>query len=127
MNSRRTLTQGQKRDIVHRQSGICPECGEKLNLARQEVEYDHRIPLAISNDNSLDNFDCLHMPCHKKKTKRDRRDIAKTERIRAKHLGTKAPSRNTIPGSRNSKFQRKVGGKTILRPTKGNRGEIYGR
>ena len=64
---RRTLSPGEKAAVIQRQNNLCAECGEPLS---GRIEFDHRLPLALGGDNSLTNFEALHVrPCHLARTR----------------------------------------------------------
>lgn len=79
VEKRRYLTPKQKAQLCLDQSGKCALCADKLREGT--IEYDHRIPLALGGSQEMDNWDALCTPCHKDKTKLDRWDIAKAERM----------------------------------------------
>ena len=110
---RREFSRTTKVKAFDKACGKCEACGKKLN-AGDRIEYDHRIPDAIGKSNALDNCQVLCGPCHKLKTAVDRKDIAKVERIRAKNIGAKSP-RYTMPGSRKSRWKRKMNGEVVPR------------
>ena len=56
----------------------------------------------------------LCVPCHKAKTKRDVRQIAKTKRVIKKLAGLKA-SRHPMPFGRNSRLKKKLDGTIVAR------------
>ena len=61
------------------------------------------------------NMAPAHLDCHKGKSNIDARNLAKVRRIHAKHIGAQARPRNLIPGSRGTKFKRKLNGETVPR------------
>ena len=90
----------------------CESCGARLTTGK--FHYDHVIPDAMGGQPTLENCAVLCTVCHSEKTRtRDVPAIAKVKRIRAKHIGAKQPSR--FPGSRDSKFKRKLNGEVVLR------------
>lgn len=96
-----------------RAGGLCEACGASLRGKR--VEYDHRIPDALGGAPTAENCVCLCSACHREKTStKDIPVIAKTKRIRAKAIGAKKP-RNPIPGSKDSKWKRKLDGTVVPR------------
>ena len=116
MTGRRHLTRGQKRDLIFVQNGVCPECGERINLARgDEIEADHVIPLGIGGTNDMSNFQAIHAECHARKTKTDKTQIAKAKRVARKHDGSWPKSKRPLPGGKGAKLKRKVGGKVVAR------------
>jgi hypothetical protein len=77
--------------------GVCVICGTKILVGSPWID-EHINPREISGDDSMDNRGPAHVFCAKQKTKGDQKLIAKTKRIRAKHLGIKKP--RTITGWR---------------------------
>lgn len=59
--------------------GKCGICGLKIHGSEYEIE--HRIPRAISADDSDENLYPAHKGCHAAKTPMDRKDIAKAQRL----------------------------------------------
>jgi 5-methylcytosine-specific restriction protein A len=89
--------------------GLCAKCGVEAATG----QYDHIIPLIIGGENRESNLQFLCTPCHKAKTKLDVKLKAKVARVRSRHLGLRKPSR--FPGSRDSKFKKKIDGSVVLR------------
>ena len=71
----------------------CAICGFKLGKL-DEVDFDHRIPLALGGTNEKENFQGLHKNCHKEKTRQDVKAISKANRIRKKRLGLTKPKKS---------------------------------
>lgn len=110
MTARRPLTALRRADIFLKADGICHICGVKINATRGEPwDVEHVIPLAIGGEDGGDNLKPAHRSCHAVKSKRDAGIKAKTDRLRAKHIGARKPSRWA------SKWKRKVNGQTVLR------------
>lgn len=66
----------------------CEGCGAPLRTGR--FHYDHILPDAMGGEPTLENCQVLCTACHGIKTRTgDIPRIAKTKRIRAKHLGIK--------------------------------------
>lgn len=104
-----------KARIILRQGGICAcGCGQKLGVAAEPIEFDHEVALILGGPNDEDNLRALRKPCHRSKTALDVAQKATEARKRAKHLGLKDP-RNPIPGSRGTKWKRKVSGEVVRR------------
>ena len=72
-----------KRTALQRAGTHCQKCG---TLLRGSFHYDHIVPTEISHDNSLDNAQCLCLDCHRAKTRQDWQAIAKSNRVRRKHV-----------------------------------------
>ena len=113
--TRRSRTTLQRAAIFDAHNGLCHICGEKIDGTREAWELEHIIPYALMRDDSDENLAPAHVSCHRAKTRKDKGDIAKSNRVRAKHFGAKAPSRFPLPGGRNSKFKKKIGGGVVAR------------
>ena len=98
MAKRKAIPSALRRAVIAAAAGKCQACAEPTD----EFEVDHYVPVALGGTNDLSNLQALCLPCHKVKTRKDVKDIAKVNRIRAKRLGTK-PKR----------WKRKVGGRTV--------------
>ena len=71
-----------------RSKGYCENCKCRLVSA----EYDHRVPLMMGGESTLENCQVYCKTCHAAKThKEDVPRIAKAKRIEAKHIGAKRP------------------------------------
>lgn len=86
-------------------------CGAYLSLNR--YHYDHITPAKMGGDASLENCQIACWSCHAVKTKDDVARIAKSRRIERKRLGIKKDSR--MPGSRNSRWKKKMDGSVVER------------
>lgn len=79
------------------------------------VEFDHINLWANSRDSSIDNCLAVCPRCHRfKTTQHDTPKAAKTVRQRDKHSGVHA-TRNPLPGSKASKWKRKMDGTVVER------------
>ena len=104
-----------KARIILRQGGICAcGCAQKLGASGERIEFDHEVALVLGGANDEDNLRALRKPCHRAKTTQDVAQKATEARKRAKHLGIKEAS-NPLPGSRGSKWKRKVSGEVVRR------------
>lgn len=104
-----------KARIVLRQNGICAcGCGVKLGLAGERIEFDHTLALILGGENSEANLRALRSPCHRAKTREDVAQKSIEARKRNKHLGLTTP-KSKLPGSRGSKWKRKVSGEVVRR------------
>lgn len=45
----------------------CPECSEPI-LATDNIEWDHRHPIALGGTHTFDNIRAVHRECHRLKT-----------------------------------------------------------
>ena len=112
--TRRTRTTLQRAAIFERDKGICHICGQKIDGTKDAWEMEHKVPYALTRDDSDENLGPAHLNCHKRKTQTDKGQIAKAKRVHAKFIGAHEP-KSIIPGSRKSKWKRKLRGKTVPR------------
>lgn len=75
---------------------------------------EHLVPLADGGTNNLENRDIAHKKCATVKTQREAVSRGKLRRAAQKHYGAKT-SVNPMPGSRRSKWKRKMDGSVIRR------------
>jgi len=95
--------------------GLCAACTKKID-AGKGWDIDHILPLALGGTNEPHNLQILCRSCHRSKTSlSDIPRIAKTKRLKARHLGARAPSTRVIPGSRHSPWKRKMDGSVVRR------------
>lgn len=123
--SRREFSAATKRAAWERSGGLCEGRGRLYGLKPRQrcdaplskgVVYDHVDPDANSKDNSLENCRCICWACNKFKTyKRDLPMIAKTVRQQNKHRDIRPRARRPVPGSRNTRFKRRMDGTVELR------------
>lgn len=99
-----------KARIVMAQDGICAcGCGVKLGAAGEGIDFDHTKALILGGENRESNLRALRRPCHAVKTRQDVKQKSVEARKRNKHLGFQGP-KSTLPGSRGSKWKRKING-----------------
>lgn len=116
---RREFTKRTMREALNRSGGFCEgllPSGERCNanLWQKPRHFDHIIPDAIGGPNDVANCAVLCVPCHDAKTRKiDVPIIAKSKRVRDKHLGIRKRSR--FPASRDSKWKKRMDGSVVLR------------
>lgn len=100
--------------------GCCQSCGIKLRDGMRK-EYDHIKTAFHGGDNSVENCQVLCGACHDAKT-RDMNSNAsvmsmpKSRRMRRAMAGQSGRTKSRpIPGSRRSKWRKKVNGQTEFR------------
>ena len=102
-------------NLFLKRKGTCAACSQKIE-AGKAWDIDHILPLALGGTNAPENLQILCRPCHRTKTSQsDVPRIAKTKRLKARHLGARAPSIRPIPGSRHSPWKRKLDGRVVRR------------
>ena len=114
MPPRRSLSTRARLDLFLQAKGRCASC--TLPIAPGKGwDIDHIIPLALGGSDTPDNLQILCRICHSTKTaKHDVPAIAKTERIRARHLGAKV-ARRPMPFGRASPFKKTIYGIILKR------------
>jgi hypothetical protein len=111
---RRSLSTRERLHLFLAAQGRCQRCRWALTPGTR-WEVDHVIPLALGGRDQADNMQILCAPCHGGKTHRiDVPAIAKTARIRARHLGART-SRRPIPGGRHSRWKKTIDGRVLER------------
>jgi 5-methylcytosine-specific restriction endonuclease McrA len=97
-----------------RANGHCEGCPAFLYTGR--YHYDHIIPAALGGEPTLANCQVLCTACHGEKTAgEDVPRIAKAVRQHRRHIGAKVSAR-PMPGSRASKWRKRMNGTTERRP-----------
>jgi len=96
--------------VFDRFGGICCECAVKIRGRRWVC--DHRKAIVNGGENRERNLGPIHESCDRKiKTPRDVAEKKINNRVRSKHIGIKTKRKGLpMPGSRDSKFKRKIGG-----------------
>ena len=94
--------------------GRCVDCGHKVG-GSAGLEWDHEIPLALGGQDIIENLQPLCRPCHRAKTRADQGHIAKAKRQQQRTMGIRKQPRNPLPGSRASKWKRKMDGSVVPR------------
>lgn len=102
--------------IWDRELGRCYLTGRKLRAG--EYDFEHVIALANwtgeGHGNRESNIRLAYRPAHRVKTTQDRKAKAKSDSVRKKHVGI-TKSKNPMPGSRDSKWKRRMDGTTERR------------
>lgn len=106
----RRMTETRAARIFTAHAGICHICGQKIDGGREAWEVEHVIALEISRDDSDENLAPAHKSCHRGKTRDDAAAIAKAKRQERRTMGIKRTVRNPLPGSKASKWKRKLDG-----------------
>ncbi len=102
-----------KARVFEAHKGVCHISGRKITAA-DKWDCDHVIALCNGGENRESNLAPALKDEHKKKTKRDVAQKKKDRRVRSKHLGLSQP-KSAIPGSKNSKWKRKLDGTVVPR------------
>jgi 5-methylcytosine-specific restriction endonuclease McrA len=96
-----------KAQAFQRAAGKCEGCGARLYVGK--YHYDHGRAAALLGKATLENCRVLCVACHgEKTTTEDVPRIAAAKRQERKHIGARKPA--TMPGSRNSRWKKKLDG-----------------
>lgn len=99
--------------IARKADDCCQQCGQPI-VGKVRAAFDHVVPLILGGGHRETNLQLLcETPCHKAKTALDVKLKAKVARVRQRHLGIRKPSR--FPGSRDSRWKKKMDGSVVLR------------
>ena len=111
---RRSLSRLALVRIFDAAEGICHICQTKIHTG-EAWQADHVLPLALGGEDDEGNMVPVHECCHRKKTKTDIGRIRKADRQRANHLGVKRKRARPIPGSKNTRWKKKLDGTVVER------------
>jgi len=110
----RRMSPSRRARIFEAHKGTCHICGQAIDGTRERWEVEHLAPYALTRDDSDDNLAPAHASCHAGKTAEDVTQIAKANRVARKHKGAHRP-KASIPGSRESKWKRRIDGTVVRR------------
>jgi|SRR5215472_2121216 len=120
MTPRREFSAATRRAAWERANGQCeaylamgdgwPEIRCTAPLDVGNFHYDHIDPDWFSKDNELDNCAVTCRRCHELKTKKDKRDIAKSKRIQDKLIKARKPRGRPMPGTKRSGLRKRMDG-----------------
>lgn len=99
--------------IFEAHGGICHITGRKIH-AGDKWDCDHIIALCNGGEHRESNLAPAIREAHRAKTAEDVAQRAKDDRVRKKHLGIHQP-KQIMPGSRASKYKKKLDGTVVLR------------
>lgn len=91
-----------------RAKGCCQNCGNKLTAGN--IHFHHDKECAFGGTSDLQNCIPLCKNCHGKITGKRAAVIAKSNRVRAKHIGLWQPARPSFQTNRNGRFKKKMDG-----------------
>ena len=94
--------------------GRCHRCSRKI-ASGDAWTLEHVVALINGGGNRESNLDVTCRWCLPAKNAEDVAEKARVYNIRSKHIGAKPPSRNPIPGSRNTPYRKRMDGTVVLR------------
>src|SRR5690349_2363223 len=114
--TRRRISTRDRLACFQEHDGVCHICECKIQVG-EAWEISHPIPLELGGADDKSNWRPAHAKCHRALTASvDLPNIAKAKRREAAYLGAKAPSSRPMPGSRGTKFRKRMNG-TVERRT----------
>jgi 5-methylcytosine-specific restriction protein A len=114
---RKPMTPRMRLKVWEAHKGICALCGTQINGVRERWIVEHLRALELGGTDTEDNMAPAHEACAIAKTvgkNGDHARAAKAKRVKSKHLGIKK-SKNPLPGSKGSKWKRKMDGSVVER------------
>ena len=96
--------------VFDRHNGICHRSGRKIR-AGERWQCDHVVALVNGGQHRECNLAPILIAPHKEKTRDDVAEKKINARVRSKYLGIKKRKGLPMPGSRDSKFKRKIDGR----------------
>ena len=100
--------------VFDRYGGVCQITGRKI-MPGDVWECDHRRALCNGGLNRESNLQPAIQEAHRYKTRDDVKLKAESDRKRMKHLGIKRQPRQIMPGSKLSKWKKRLDGTVVLR------------
>lgn len=113
--TRKSITTVQRVKVFLATDGACHICGLRIDAPKQKWQVEHRVPLSMGGADNLSNMAPAHIHCHANKTSGEATVRAKTDRVRAKHLGVKRQATRPMPCSRTTNFKRRFDGSVVRR------------
>lgn len=101
-----------KLEAFTRANGRCEKCSARLSPGN--IEYHHAKEAAFEGPATLENCTVLCKTCHREITNQRAAVIAKSNRVRAKHLGIR-PQRPSFQTNRNAAFKKRMDGTVVRR------------
>jgi 5-methylcytosine-specific restriction protein A len=114
---RKKLTPRIRLKVWEDHKGVCALCNGKIDGVRERWIVEHLRALELGGEDTEANMAPVHEVCAMIKTSGSTGDharAAKAKRAKAKHLGIKK-SKNPLPGSKGSKWKRKMDGSVVPR------------
>ena len=114
---RRSISAKERTEIFAAFAGVCHICGFEIDGGREAWQADHIIPLRLGGDDERGsaNIQPAHDACHSDKTREDVRHISKSKRMRQREMGIKKTVRNPLPGSKASRWKKRLDGTVVRR------------
>lgn len=108
MTKRITITPKRRAEVFRDAGGVCHLCSRKI-APGEKWEVEHIKPLALGGTNDPENLSAAHVDCHAGKSRTEIKIVRKADRQMKKAAGI-TTSRNPLPGSKRSKWKRRMDG-----------------
>ena len=110
--TRRSISKAMRVRIFDRAAGKCSLCGQKIHVG-QRWDVEHQRPISMGGADDETNMAPAHVECHAVKSSEETTLRAKADRVRARHLGIRSPSKFAC--SKDSPFRKKINGEVVRR------------
>ena len=108
MTPRKEFSKAVKVQRFEHCGGTCEMCG--CNLRPGQFDYHHAREAVLDGENAFENCRVLCKTCHKTQTRTRAPVLAKTRRIREKHIGATKPQGRPMLGTKRSGISKGIGG-----------------
>lgn len=115
MSRRRSISTRERVRLFTLHKGQCHICKGRIDGTREAWEVEHETPLSMGGADDDQNRKLAHTKCHKAKTRKDAGNLAKAKRNEARHIGARATPKAILPGSKASKWKKRLDGTVVLR------------
>ena len=109
MTKRHKWTAKQRAEIFRDAGGFCHICERRIATG-EPWEVEHVKPLGLNGSDKQADMRPAHVDCHKGKTRHDVGVMRKADRQMKKHIGLKRRTGAPVPGSKASKWKKKMDG-----------------
>ena len=91
MTRRKPMTEAKRVKIFDRHHGICHLCGLPIDYLHEAWHVEHPKAFWLNGADDESNMKPAHRDCHSRKTRDEAPVRAKSNRVRARHLGAHKP------------------------------------
>lgn len=114
LKPRPSWTAAQRLKIFLANDGRCHLCTRKIAQGDDWI-VEHPKARGLQGSDHIQDMKPAHVDCHKPKTAAEIAIMRKADRMGKAHLGIKRRKGKPIPGSRASRFKRRIDGSVVLR------------
>jgi 5-methylcytosine-specific restriction enzyme A len=117
---RKKISNKERAEIFMREKGKCHLCGIVIHPGQAWDVSHPETGLWAGGSDDRTILKPAHRKCHRDHTREEAMQRSKEARVRQKHIGAFQKKGPPIPGSRRSKFKRKMNGTVLFRAVKDN-------